>query len=190
MLTRRQFLIGSAAGLILPQWLLKAQHYLENEGEPLLEPPVKATDVLTAFGEGDRYTLHLNYDPDIQPSFTWREMIQRYDLTNGEPLQDWLPTLQSWGFKGNLNEKVDDWTAFEFWLDQEGPVVKAYELLERLQMGDFLGAELAGSLIFGYGFHPGDSTPHVMAEDDITLSLLQKKLNDLGMTVKVVRDYW
>jgi len=191
MITRRQFLIGSATGLILPSWLLKAEQYLRNEGEPLLETPKPTIDVLSAFEEGNGYTLHLNYDPDIEIKFTWKEMIDRYQLTAGEPLEDWDWTLRSWGYKGSPQEFVDSFTALEFWLEREGPTVKAYELLESLDIGPELKqGKYVGNLSFAHGFHPGDWTPHVIADDEITLSLLQKRLNDLNTGIKVVETYY
>ena len=190
MITRRQFLIGSATGLILPNWLLEAEQYLRNEGEPLLESPIKTNSILTAFDEGNGYTLYLDYDPDIAINFTWKEMIDRYQLTGGEPVEDYDWTLRSWGFKGDLNERVHDFTAFDFWLKREGPTVQAYELLEKLDIGPALKqGKLAGNLIFAHGFSPGDWTPHVIAEDGITLSLLQKRLNDLNAGVEVITSF-
>ena len=41
MISRRFFLKGTvatAAGLILPTWVVHAERYLEGEGEPFLEP--------------------------------------------------------------------------------------------------------------------------------------------------------
>ena len=41
--SRRQFILGTAAGLILPSYSDKVFMFFENHGEPLLEVP-KATD--------------------------------------------------------------------------------------------------------------------------------------------------
>ena len=193
MLTRRQFLIGSAAGLILPDWLLKAEQFLRNEGEPLLEAPEKTTDVLSAISdEGENYILSLNYDPDVYIRYTWRELIEKYiEYYKGEPVEYWIEEVKSLGFNGNLDEYVDDTLAFDYWLSTESPDLKAFQLLENLDLGvKGEPGSLAGSLIFTYGYHPGDGSPHVIARDDLTLSLLQKKLNDLNTGVEVIaRNY-
>ena len=191
MITRRQFLIGSAAGLILPKWLVLAEEYLNDTGEPLLEPPSKTVDVITAIGEGKDYVLFLNYDPDPQVSYTWGELIGRYGLTHEELVDDWLEHFIFHGFKGDLTQKVDDTFAFDYWLEHESTDAKAFDLLKQLKIGtDRSDGKLAGSLIFTRGYHPGDGTPHVIAKDDITLSLLQKRLTDLGTGIEIVKgDY-
>jgi len=41
MISRRFFLKGTvatAAGLILPSWVVHAERYIDGEGEPFLEP--------------------------------------------------------------------------------------------------------------------------------------------------------
>ncbi len=70
MIIRRQLLIGSAAGLILPNWLLKAEKFIQEESLPYLEPPTQSKHILSAFGDLDSYTLYLDYDPDNQLNFT------------------------------------------------------------------------------------------------------------------------
>jgi hypothetical protein len=189
MLTRREFLIGFGAGLILPNWVLKAEQFIENEGRALLELPAVANDTLTALGNDLGYTLYLNDEQDV-PRLTWREMIDRYQLTNGEPLDDYDWTLRQWGYNDNLDEEVSESIVFDFWLEREGPSVQAYQLLENLPLDNAeLDGQLYGGLTFTHGFHPGDWTPHVIADDQLTLSLLQRKFNDLGMAIRVVEHY-
>jgi hypothetical protein len=43
-------------------------------------------------------------------------------------------------------------------------------------------------LEFKIGSHPGDSTHYVNARDMLSLSLLQARLIDLGMPIKIVED--
>jgi|GEM_PF-3730753 len=186
MITRRQFLIGSAAGLILPNWILKAEHFLKNEGEPLIELPNKVNHVLTAFNEGDDFLLYLDYDPEpVMPELTWDQFIRRYNFTNGEPIEDYEYSLRLVGYQGNLKQIVDEQTVFDFWLETEGPSVKAYEMLETLDLDELFQKEGRGDLRFCHSFNPHDSTRHVIANDEMTLSLLQKKMNILDMSVQI-----
>ena len=71
MTTRRTFLKGLGAGLILPTtWDMFSSH-LENYGEPLLRRPQRVDDVLYLFHCGDDYRIALNKideempDPDM-----------------------------------------------------------------------------------------------------------------------------
>ena len=49
-ISRRQFILGTAAGLILPSYYDKVLTYFENHGEPLLQAPKHATTDLFALG--------------------------------------------------------------------------------------------------------------------------------------------
>jgi hypothetical protein len=50
------------------------------------------------------------------------------------------------------------------------------------------GSERGPLLEFNIGSHPGDSTHYVNAKDMLSLSLLQARLIDLGMPIKIVED--
>ena len=47
-ITRRNFILGTAAGLILPSYYDKVFTFFENHGEPLLEIPKQADIDLVA----------------------------------------------------------------------------------------------------------------------------------------------
>ena len=78
-ISRRQFIVGTAAGLILPSYYDKALAYLENHGEPLIEVPRSSEIELIAidWGVGG---LELNWgDPHTEPpEMTVREFAIRY----------------------------------------------------------------------------------------------------------------
>jgi len=50
--TRRQFILGTAAGLILPSYYDKVFAFFENHGEPLIEVPKHADLDMYAVGLG------------------------------------------------------------------------------------------------------------------------------------------
>ena len=67
--SRRQFIIGTAAGLILPSYFDKVFAYFENTGEALLEVPKKAEiEIIASFEMGACETYELNLgDPFQEP---------------------------------------------------------------------------------------------------------------------------
>jgi len=76
---------------------------------------------------------------------------------------------------------------WEDWFDIEGgPLARAYHLLQKIDLGPERGSERGPLLEFNIGSHPSDSTHYVNAKDMLSLSLLQARLIDLGMPIKVV----
>ena len=79
---------------------------------------------------------------------------------------------------------------WEDWFDIEGgPLVRAYHLLQKIDLGPQRGSERGPLLEFNIGSHPGNSTHYVNAKDMLSLSLLQARLVDLGMPIKIVGGY-
>ena len=75
-IARSQFLLGmtgTAAGLVVPNYLAKATRFLEETGRPLILPP---NDIVTEIYAEDRYGdfyFHLDIPCDAPPSMTYRE---------------------------------------------------------------------------------------------------------------------
>ena len=65
-------------------------------------------------------------------------------------------------------------------------MARAYHLLQNIDLGPERGSEPGPLLEFNIGSHPGDSTHYVNAKDMLSLSLLQARLIDLGMPIKIV----
>ena len=80
-ISRRQFILGTAAGFILPSYFDKIFTYFENTGEALLEIPRDAEIELIAdydLGGCDSYELNLG-NPHVEPpEMTLREYAIRY----------------------------------------------------------------------------------------------------------------
>jgi hypothetical protein len=80
-ISRRQFILGTAAGFILPSYFDKIFTYFENTGEALLEIPGDAEIELIAdydLGGCDSYELNLG-NPHVEPpQMTLREYAIRY----------------------------------------------------------------------------------------------------------------
>ena len=78
---------------------------------------------------------------------------------------------------------------WEDWFEIEGgPLARDYHLLRKIDLGPRRGSERGPLLEFNIGSHPGDSTHYVNAKDMLSLSLLQARLIDLGMPIKIVED--
>ena len=58
-ISRRQFILGTAAGLILPSYYERVFSYFENHGEPLLEIPKQARIDLYAHTWASRWVWGL-----------------------------------------------------------------------------------------------------------------------------------
>ncbi len=67
-----------------------------------------------------------------------------------------------------------------------GPCAKAYHLLRRIDLGPERDSGRGPLLEFHKGSHPGDSSHWVNAKDKLSLSLLQARLIDLKMPIKIV----
>ena len=74
---------------------------------------------------------------------------------------------------------------WEDWFEWTGgPCARAYQLLEKIDLGP---ERNSGPLLeFNEGFRPGDNTRAVNAKDMLSLSLLQARLIDLKLPIKIV----
>ncbi len=112
---------------------------------------------------------------------SWRELLTRYKpetLDNVE--DDWEIT------ESQLDDQADwDWVIY-FWCRSDSPNARAYRLLESLDLGPVLtGQKAVGGLVFTDGPCPGNDYLGVAVEDEISASLLQKRLSDLNTGIKV-----
>ena len=189
MISRRFFLKGTvatAAGLILPSWVVHAERYIEGEGEPFLEPLESHQNTLYAIdgnGEGG-YGLFLG-DPFKKPQtrMTWEEYIERCPFAN--TLQEYyqgvdpkdLPRLDE------LVGELEIYNLSEYW---ENPSRLAFHFLENLDLGPELdGDNGIGAINFYDGLSPADDSQFVDVPDYLSISLLQKRLNEINGTVAV-----
>ena len=91
-----------------------------------------------------------------------------------------------------LDEEADwHWYAGP-WLRIDAPSAKAYYLLQELDIGPILtdaNGELAG-IEYIDGPHPGNDYLGVYCNNELSISLLQARLNELdtGLAVRVVED--
>lgn len=183
-ITRRQFLLstaGAAAGFILPSYYSRALAFIDQFGEPMLESPklvreelIVCTDRCNELNLGDPYC-----EP---PSMTWREYAQKYLDGSLDDLEE------GWEITGSQVDEEAPWdVVVDSWIRTESPNAKAYRLLDSLDLGPGLtGPDAVGDLVFTDGACPGNDYLGVAADDDITISLLQQRLTDLGTGILLV----
>ena len=181
--TRRQFLlstVGAAGGFILPSFYARALEFVDQFEEPLLEPPKRVVDEITICASlgGE---LNIGEPAEQIPDMTWREFLTRYhpgSLDEGE---------FHWGLEEAQLDDAAPWdTVLGSWGRVDSPNARAYHLLESLDLGpDLTGPKAVGGLSFIDGSCPGVDYLGVTVEDDISISLLQQRLNDLKTGIKV-----
>ena len=199
---RRQFLVRSAAtcgALITPRFVREALGYIEHHDEPLLIPPADfATQTLYATTGSSRYCLYLGHPEQWPPSWTWREFAadQGY-CTQREALEylrdSWRNDTPIMQLRSVLDEKVDESVMLEWWGMTNAPNTLAYRYLESLDLGPEFGSDRRGQgdIHFIEGYCPGNNTIMVEVGDELSLSLLQARLNELNenTAIELINDY-
>jgi len=185
-ISRRQFILGTAAGLILPSYYEKVFSYFENHGEPLLEIPKQASIDLYAHtwesGEIDFNLGEVVKEPPIP--MTVREFARRY--YGGE--QGYLDNF-SYADDGsdiNFDEDESEEMVMTAFLRNDSPSAKAYRLLDNLDLGPDLDSDDAvGHLEFLDAPSMCWDYLGVQPEDHVSISLLQKRLNELNTGIRI-----
>jgi hypothetical protein len=186
--TRRQFLLstaGASVGAIIPSFYFRALEFFEQFGEPLLESPNQPTQELCVLNNCGEIELCLG-DPFAEPPpITYREYFRRYDL-------EALDTFgESWGLEPEeLDTSMDEEFLWDHWFLHEGPSARAYNMLSSLDLGkDLTGPDAVGGLDFFEESNMVSCWRGVRPDDEVTLSLLQQRLNDLDTGIRVVTGY-
>ena len=182
--TRRNFLVGLGAGLLPPTaWDFYA-NYLARTGEPYLKAPHSPLRRLFAADCDDPEGLRLLLDypshdasvPDFS-QFTKGEFIARY-------LPSW--TDEDLEYEGELDQRVDQQYAFNYWVDAHSPDTKAFAFLQDLNLA--LTSEDReqgkGWIHFVNSPCPGNCSRWVNT-DLLGASILQQKLSELRLPIAV-----
>jgi len=200
MISRRSFLLGLGS-LVTTAFAARAKAHALAEGVPLLLDPGHTEKTLHLFGvpdftEGEltnRWQVSLGpWQQDPPPAPTWREYLRRQghrldtlkELAQAcrqaslpiEDLDEFLPD-QSW------------WSAWEY---SESPQAKAYMLLKELGLDCALTqpGPKAGRITFvEWGYHPGSSERFVELHDDLSVSLLQARLIERNLPIRLVLEH-
>jgi hypothetical protein len=186
-ITRRQFLLstaGASVGAIIPGYYFRALEFSEQFDEPLLEPPTRPTRELHTFHNCDELELCFG-DPTVgPPDMTYREFFARYQPEGIETFEE------EWGMGPEYLDTLMDWeTVLDTWSLHDSPQALAHSYLSSLDLGPRLsGNGAVGKLEFFEDSNMVSCWRGVRYEDDVTLSLLQQRLNDLGTGIQIVTD--
>jgi hypothetical protein len=192
MITRRSFLIGSGTACATFSLSLfdKYFSYIENHGEPLIEAPNDADDTLYAYPDRS-FRLGLNGDPDVWdgPYNDWLDFLlhdQGYDYPS--KLSDYRKIYDKWNVRPTeLLEEIPFWRMAAI-MERRGPGADALNLLKDLDIGPDLGVD--EKTLGGLTFYPVPTPIYnycgVEADNAISLSLLQHRLNKLGQNIEIV----
>jgi hypothetical protein len=184
--TRRQFLLttaGSGLGFILPSFYEKALGFWENHGEALILPAANADTVLYAL-EDNGLSLNLGDPREDPPEMTWREYIDKYLGGGLKTYFEELPYLSE-DQKYDLDEEADINRVMYSWGAFDSPWARALNYLDQLDLGpDFQGKDAIGGLEYCFGA-PGSSYEGLHADDHVSLSLLQDRLNQLNTRLRI-----
>ena len=181
MITRRTFLIGAASALTISA-INKFKWFLDNRGSPLLEVPEEPAEILYVDLAGN-FHLELGDITERGPCITWWEFFEQ---RGGKPtkLSEYRSIYERYGVKPS---QFDDWCEDEEydtpWYRNDSPTACAYHTLSKLNIGpEFKNA--SGEFIGGLKFIncPTMVSDYigVHAENEISLSLLQHRLNELN----------
>jgi hypothetical protein len=184
--SRRGFLIG--AGAVLTTAFVKdARSFIHRNSQPLLTSPPQVVETMYWCEIPDEgYQLSLGPWRIAPPPPTWRKFF----ISEGIPhrTESEIERICS----SHLIEPgdFDKPMSVRYWEDwfeiQGGPLARAYHLLQKIDLGPERGSERGPLLEFNIGSHPGDSTHYVNAKDMLSLSLLQARLIDLKLPIRIV----
>ena len=205
MVTRRGFLIGAGAVVTAP-FVKKATAFSRTAGEPLILPLAKRPSETLYIYEQDsegwrdyeygeapyfrcgkwRVSLGPN-QPFAPPPPTWRQHLRGlgHRIDTDEDVQCILAEMSL--TPEELDSPLDGFGWEDMWDNFNGPQAKAYHLLTGLDLGsDDSELRQAGEVIFeGSGGAPGNTYTWVELKDDLTASLLQARLIELGLPINV-----
>ena len=182
-ITRRNFILGTAAGLILPAYYDKVFTFFENHGEPLLELPKHANNTLYAATWGDGFEFLLDgIETEAPVDMIRREYARRY-FGNEKGY------LEAHGYEPDeidFDEYEDDDMVDTTWTRNDSPAAKAHRLLEKLDLGsDFDSEDAVGQLEFLDCPNMCSDYLGVQTEDAVSVSLLQKRLSELNTGIRI-----
>jgi hypothetical protein len=186
--SRRGFLIG-VGSLLTTAFISDARSFICRTSQPLLATPAEVAQTLCWYENDCDGTFMLTIGPwtmKAPPAPAWREFF----ISQGIPHQTEAEIIKICQEHCIGPEDFDKPVSERYWREHwelsESPCVKAYKLLERIDIGPELGSGRGPLLEFHEGDnHPGSNDIWVNANDKLSLSLLQARLIDLKMPIKV-----
>jgi len=185
--SRRGFLIG-AGSLLTTAFVKDARSFIRANGRPLLAPPKQVLQTLYWYeGADDGYLLSLGeWRMDPPPAPSWRAFFIKEAIRH--ETEDEIENIC--GEYGIDPEDFDEPVEHSYWAQrfaiEDGPCAKAHRLLRNINFGPDLETAKSPLLEFHIGGGmPGDSSMWVNAKNELSLSLLQARLIDLKMPIRI-----
>jgi hypothetical protein len=187
--SRRGFLIG-AGSLLTTAFVSDARSFIRRTSRPLLASPAEVAQTMYWYDSAeDGYTLTLGeWTMDPPPAPTWR----RFFIDQGIPHKTEKEIEGIYDIHGIGPEDYDKPVSERYWWGrwecEDNPSAKAFWLLSEADLGPELGSARGPFLEFHEGDnHPGSNDRWVNAKNKLSLSLLQARLIDLRMPIKIVQ---
>jgi hypothetical protein len=189
--SRRGFLIG-AGSLLTTAFVSDARSFIRRTSQPRLASPAEVAQIMYWYGGGaepeDGYTLTLGeWTMEPPPAPTWRKFF----IEHGIPHKTEKEIEGLCDVRHIRPEDFDQPVSQSYWRGrwecEDNPCAKAHWLLSNTDLGPELSSARAPLLEFHEGGnHPGSNDRWVNAKDKVSLSLLQARLIDLKMPIKIV----
>ena len=192
MFSRRGFLIGTG-GLLTMAFVGDARAFIRRKEAPLLAVPPRTVHTLYwDWPDGlDEPQLFLDGEPEViapEPP-TWRVFLKSLDAKD-YTANEIKERLEQMSFDPSDLDQQMDGAWWELHYDRvSGPSAQAYRLLKGIDLGPDLDHRGDGphlDFVEGGG-NQFDYSLHVHPSDLLALSLLQARLIDLRLPIKVER---
>jgi hypothetical protein len=181
MIGRRSFLAAMLGGAYTLKHIDFLRAFIENHGEPFLQRPRRARDVLYLSNDFDanEFRIHLG-KPDDPPDFA--------GMTNQAYIDEFMGGWNERWFEDGFEPEdlVNEWWAFECWYPNHSSDARAFNLLQSIDLGlpERRGADGDGWIEFTNGPCPGNDSRFVDV-DTLGASLLQRRLNELNAGLRI-----
>ncbi len=196
MISRRSFLFGLGS-LVTASFAATAKAHALVEGVPLLLDPGRVDHALHLFPAlepehpyDNKWRASLGPWQDEPPATpTWRQHLaqQGYRFETAADLE--RVRRETCASPDELDDLLPEQSWWSVWEHSESPQAKAFTLLQGMDLGFSPNSQrrTGGRIDFvDGGWHPGSSERWVELLDDLTVSLLQARLIERQLPIRVV----
>ena len=195
MTLRRSFLLGIGA-LVSASFVTRVKAHVLESARPLLLEPKRAEETLYLYdqsGGDDDWKWRVSLGPDDlhepTPPPTWREHLRPLGYAF-DTQKDYDRAYREMSLEPEeVDKHLDGYGWASYWEHNESPQAKAAILLKELKLdcAPHARGDKAGGMAFtDWGGHPGSCERWVDLEDDLTVSILQARLIERDLPIKLV----